>query len=60
MKIITILATLALVISPSLAFGMEPAKHATQQTASNGTRQNSNQYHDRTPVLHDRGQVTTR
>ncbi len=63
MKDIIILATLALAIAPSLAFGMEPAKHPQQQSAStsNGTRQQSaNQYHDRTPVIRDRGTVSPR
>jgi len=64
MKNIMILATLALALSPSLASATEPAKHAPQQqntsNTSNGTRQNSNQYHDRTPVVHDRGQISPR
>jgi hypothetical protein len=61
MKNIMILATLAVAIAPSLAFAMEPAKHAQQQSTSNGTRQQSaNQYHDHTPVVHDRGTVSPR
>jgi hypothetical protein len=58
-----LLATFALAITPSLAFGIEPAKHAQQQSTStsNGTRQQSaNQYHDRSPVVRDRSTVSPR
>ncbi len=61
MKNIIVLATLALAIIPSLAFGMEPAKRAQQQSTSNGTRQQSaSQYHDRSPVVRDRSTVSPR
>ena len=65
MKNKMILAAIALSISPAMAFGMAPTKHAQPSTtattsSSNGTRQSSNQYHDRTPVAHDRGTVSPR
>ena len=48
-----ILATLAVALSPSLMFAAAPAKMGHQST---GTRQSgSNQYHDRTPHVHEHG-----
>ena len=52
MKWIT-LATLAVALSPSLALAAAPGK------ASTGTG-HANQYHDRTPHVHERGSVQTR
>ena len=49
------LATLAVALSPSLALAAAPAK----TTQSNGTG-HANQYHDRTPHIHERGSIPTR
>ena len=50
------LATLALALSSSLAFGSAPVKSASQ---GNGTGR-TNQYHDRTPRVHERGSIAPR
>jgi len=50
------LATLAVALSPSLALASAPAK----PVQSTGTHQNANQYHDRTPHVHERGAVASR
>ena len=49
------LATLAVALSPSLALASTPAK----TTQSTGTG-HANQYHDRTPHIHERGSIPTR
>jgi len=50
------LATLALALSPSLALASAPKPAPPKPVQSNGTRQqNANQYHDRTPQIHERG-----
>jgi len=49
------LATLAVALSPSLALASAPAK----STTSNGTG-HANQYHDRTPHIHERGAINPR
>jgi hypothetical protein len=49
MKTLT-LATLALALSPSLMFAEAPTK-AGQSTGTRG----ANQYHDRTPRVHEHG-----
>jgi hypothetical protein len=57
------LAMLALVLSPSLATAAGPTKNQTNPTKtvqSNGTRQNVNEYHDRTPHVHERGATLPR
>jgi len=49
------LATLAVALSPSLALAAAPGK--TTQTTGSG---HANQYHDRTPHIHERGSSATR
>ena len=49
------LATIALALSPSLAF----ASTSSKSTSSNGTG-HATQYHDRTPHLHLRGSISSR
>ena len=49
------LATLAVALSPSLALAAAPVK----QTKTTGTG-HANQYHDRTPHIHERGSIPTR
>jgi hypothetical protein len=50
------LAALAFALSSSIAFGSGPAKSASQ---GNGTG-HTNQYHDRTPHVHERGNIAPR
>jgi len=50
MKTLT-LATLALALSPSLMFAAAPVKNVQ----STGTHGGANQYHDRTPHVHEHG-----
>jgi len=50
------MATLALALSPSLMFANEPAKPGK----STGTHQGANQYHDRTPRVHEHGSTLPR
>lgn len=49
------LATLAVALSPSLALASAPSK----STHSTGTG-HANQYHDRTPHIHERGAIASR
>ena len=59
-KIIAV-AGLALAIGSSLAHASGPKPAPAKQVQSNGIRQqNTNQYRDRTPKLHERGAIAPR
>ncbi len=52
------IALLALATIPAFALAGPTGPAKTAQ--STGTRQNTNPYHDRTPVIHDRGTLAPR